>query len=867
MSSFSLTTSPNSSRQGRSDPGRIAPFLTNVVTHHGQLTLIPPQNVGRIKKGGKKNLERARTERRRDTEEQRFNIAAPASPRRVHNSERNPRAPPAAPPRFSRDTMIPDYPPPSFQEAMMTPPFIPPPPVDVQENQVPTSCNVDEHPSSAQETSREEVSPTTSLPPASPSPSPSPSTDIATVHTPSQPLTLRTEIIPDADHESPQSHGRGSSSGSDNGSEDSSIELVNLDTDGYDQEQRLRGPLRCRANRIHRRQHCKEPHGVHTPRQVSHLSIDVDDSHDRCSRCGSHKPSDCNEPADQTSDSGGSHSPPSSPKGSKWKRLFVPTGGHVSDAVPMSPAISTPKSPRFGFLPAALASTLTLTAPIQPSPSKPFTNPINHSQKKEPSVMRRIFSPKGKEREGYNISERRNPRDSADWEFIDNKEIAPVEENDIEEHPHLESLAEEESPSKRSFDSRAGLATNARESEREYPLHSQMQSRRETIDHPAFLTRHVRHPPLALNPFPMFSANSSVVSLPLAATAHERLQPENAPLPSTNTVGDLVQESPSLARRQTLSTSHASPSVVWLPLITNDNGSVAVAGAPMVPTTSSPIYGTPPRMSPRFGQEGNAGHLYSRIRSASSAFGSSRRPPHVVTSPLAFSVIPDHEPEDQSPSPTFTESPAQDSPCHSSDFLQAQILRSPASTSTLGSMNTNESYSSPTTPNRHYSGRPLPRLPGPSHPFERAGHTPLFRPNFLPDHVSFAPYPQVSDLDVFAAQVVDDDHDGRRYEDLLRIAEMAGPALSPHEYNEDMSPLPASGRVKLKRRRVMKDGRVKLKLTLMETVVDKCSICLSQFKEEEVACLGTNCPHAFHEYCLKRWVSIRRSCPLCRADI
>jgi hypothetical protein len=43
----------------------------------------------------------------------------------------------------------------------------------------------------------------------------------------------------------------------------------------------------------------------------------------------------------------------------------------------------------------------------------------------------------------------------------------------------------------------------------------------------------------------------------------------------------------------------------------------------------------------------------------------------------------------------------------------------------------------------------------------------------------------------------------------------------------------------------MKDGRVKLKLTLMGIVVDKCGICLTQFKDAEVACLGTHCQHAY----------------------
>lgn len=55
--------------------------------------------------------------------------------------------------------------------------------------------------------------------------------------------------------------------------------------------------------------------------------------------------------------------------------------------------------------------------------------------------------------------------------------------------------------------------------------------------------------------------------------------------------------------------------------------------------------------------------------------------------------------------------------------------------------------------------------------------------------------------------------------------------------------LPPSGRVELKRRRVTDDGRVKLKLTLMNVVVNKCGICMSQFKEAEIACHGGHCAH------------------------
>lgn len=53
-----------------------------------------------------------------------------------------------------------------------------------------------------------------------------------------------------------------------------------------------------------------------------------------------------------------------------------------------------------------------------------------------------------------------------------------------------------------------------------------------------------------------------------------------------------------------------------------------------------------------------------------------------------------------------------------------------------------------------------------------------------------------------------------------------------------------AGRIEIERRRVLKDGRVKLKLSLLGAAVDKCGICLSQFKEGELAVLGVGCRHA-----------------------
>lgn len=83
------------------------------------------------------------------------------------------------------------------------------------------------------------------------------------------------------------------------------------------------------------------------------------------------------------------------------------------------------------------------------------------------------------------------------------------------------------------------------------------------------------------------------------------------------------------------------------------------------------------------------------------------------------------------------------------------------------------------------------------------------------------------------------------------ISEFAGPAgmVVADPALIDVDPVlqlkcPPEGRVECMRRRVMRDGRVKLKLVLMGVTVDKCGICLSQFRDAEVACLGTQCQHA-----------------------
>jgi hypothetical protein len=74
------------------EPVQVAPYLTHVVSHHGRLTLIPPENAGRTRKTsklqGKKEKKSTRrngerSARSEDSEETRFNLGTPRSARSI----------------------------------------------------------------------------------------------------------------------------------------------------------------------------------------------------------------------------------------------------------------------------------------------------------------------------------------------------------------------------------------------------------------------------------------------------------------------------------------------------------------------------------------------------------------------------------------------------------------------------------------------------------------------------------------------------------------------------------------------------------------------------------------------------------------
>ncbi|KAL6982876.1 RING-H2 finger protein atl52 [Sarracenia purpurea var. burkii] len=46
-----------------------------------------------------------------------------------------------------------------------------------------------------------------------------------------------------------------------------------------------------------------------------------------------------------------------------------------------------------------------------------------------------------------------------------------------------------------------------------------------------------------------------------------------------------------------------------------------------------------------------------------------------------------------------------------------------------------------------------------------------------------------------------------------------------------------------------------------------CSVCLSEFEEDDNLRLLPKCTHAFHVICIDTWLKSHSNCPLCRANV
>ncbi|KAF7318814.1 RING-type domain-containing protein [Mycena chlorophos] len=148
-------------------------------------------------------------------------------------------------------------------------------------------------------------------------------------------------------------------------------------------------------------------------------------------------------------------------------------------------------------------------------------------------------------------------------------------------------------------------------------------------------------------------------------------------------------------------------------------------------------------------------------------------------------------------------------------------------------------------------------------------------------------YLEITDLDVLLARIEDEQmqRDGANYEAMLMMADFIGPARAPRPTVTNDSSLLLSGQIDVARRRVLKDGRVKLKLQLVvgatpnatashvqkgkgrTITVDRCGICLSQFRGAQAARASERCGHVYHSRCLGRWIVKSRTCPLCRIAV
>lgn len=140
------------------------------------------------------------------------------------------------------------------------------------------------------------------------------------------------------------------------------------------------------------------------------------------------------------------------------------------------------------------------------------------------------------------------------------------------------------------------------------------------------------------------------------------------------------------------------------------------------------------------------------------------------------------------------------------------------------------------------------------------------------------PQEEITDLELAVAQL---DSPSTQYEWASLISDFLGPAreqtrLSP----EDLERI-SVGRVELEHRRVTASGQVRVRLTVAGIRVDRCGICLEQFRERQKACIlpcfhmyvyisiqsCTNATSSFHNQCTIELLRHSRLCPVCRQGI
>ncbi|GBE88001.1 hypothetical protein SCP_1202270 [Sparassis crispa] len=648
------------------------------------------------------------------------------------------------------------------------------------------------------------------------------------------------QVSPSTEAATSTVHEQNSAPDSESSSDVSSIEFLSLDSSqGWEADRELGLGLDERVVREFERQRASESvSALATPRpSVPNVALPPSPRTRLrcCSHCGSVCPQDGED--EHANDHGISmHRSPHSRK---------TTGRSPSDdfditTPPSSPMTSSPTSILGFSSPWASSVTLSLSSVLSSHKSVPTL------KRRESFGLRRLFS-KGKDHE---ITPLRPRSELYDWEVVD------------------PSIAEDDTP----VPSRASTERTPNMPSPNTPR-SLVYPREKPVPPPslAFLNRPVRRSQQPGSPISPTSPTS-----PTSPAQPSLLQrsPMRAAPPPPLVLGEKKSRRvppPSSPKKTSAHSPLVSPSVIWkTPEQTCEDAERQVSSALSPSTPRTPFSTTSRAFSPTRTQrpslstptpESLKGALPIHSSSQASPFSSSRSQLRLTpVSPLAMERIP-------------------------SAYSSANA--------TLGSPVT---PATPTTPTGHYPGRPLPQLPHESSsplsasvrlrpPCLEKGHPRPENVAVLPSaspRVSPRQYSNITDLDVLASRLAEQNEgagDGRTYEDNLLVADVLGPGSPSPSTSEPAQPVappananarPASpfvGRVEEERRRVLKNGTVKVKFSLLGVVVDKCGICLSQFRVEELAVLGATCQHAFHERCLRRWLATSRTCPICRIAI
>ncbi|TKY84742.1 hypothetical protein EX895_005822 [Sporisorium graminicola] len=118
----------------------------------------------------------------------------------------------------------------------------------------------------------------------------------------------------------------------------------------------------------------------------------------------------------------------------------------------------------------------------------------------------------------------------------------------------------------------------------------------------------------------------------------------------------------------------------------------------------------------------------------------------------------------------------------------------------------------------------------------------------------------VTDFDLLVAQL---ERQGSHFESLSAIGEFLGPAKPAAATAEQLASL-SVGLIECDSRRMTREGKIKQKLSCVGVRVDKCAICLAQFREAQRAVI-LPCGHIFHEECTIGLLRRITTCPTCRA--